>query len=88
MPKTDPIVIIGAARSPLGSFQGALSNASAPELGGVAISNAIKNSKITVEDINDVIMGLCLFAGVKQAPARQAAHRCGPTARPDPRSAA
>ena len=77
MPKTDPIVIIGAARSPMGSFQGSLSNASAPELGGVAISNAIKNSEISVEDINDVIMGLCLFAGVKQAPARQAAHIAG-----------
>ena len=77
MPKTDPIVIIGAARSPMGSFQGSLSNASAPELGGVAISKAIKNSEISVEDINDVIMGLCLFAGVKQAPARQAAHIAG-----------
>ena len=44
MHKTDPIVIIGAARSPMGSFQGSLSNASAPELGGVAISSAINDA--------------------------------------------
>jgi acetyl-CoA C-acetyltransferase len=73
----DPIVIVGAARTPMGGFQGVLSSASAPELGGVAIKAALERAGVPAEDVQDVIMGLCLFAGVRQAPARQAAHNAG-----------
>ena len=73
----DPIVIVGGARTPMGAFQGSLSTLSAPELGGHAIKAAIKRADIVPNDIQDLIMGLCLFAGVKQAPARQAAHLAG-----------
>ena len=73
----DPIVIVGGARTPMGAFQGSLSTLSAPELGGHAIKAAIKRADIVPNDIEDLIMGLCLFAGVKQAPARQAAHLAG-----------
>ena len=73
----DPIVIVGGARTPMGAFQGSLSTLSAPELGGHAIKAAIKQADIVPNDIQDLIMGLCLFAGVKQAPARQAAHLAG-----------
>ncbi|MEQ8321299.1 MAG: acetyl-CoA C-acyltransferase [Rhodospirillales bacterium] len=73
----DPIVIIGAARTPMGGFQGALSGMSAPELGGAAIRAAVERAGVKPEDIEDVVMGLCLFAGLKQAPARQAAHAAG-----------
>ena len=75
--QTDPIVIVGAARTPMGGFQGELSDATAPELGGVAIKAALERAGVATEDVDDVIMGLCLFAGVKQAPARQAAHNAG-----------
>ena len=73
----DPIVIVGAARTPMGGFQGALSALSAPELGGHAIKAALSRAGVAPEDVEDLIMGLCLFAGVKQAPARQAAHNAG-----------
>jgi len=73
----DPIVIVGAARAPMGGFQGALSALSAPELGGHAIKAALSRAGVAPEDVEDLIMGLCLFAGVKQAPARQAAHNAG-----------
>ncbi len=73
----DPIVIVGAARTPMGAFQGSLSTLEAPELGGHAIKGALRSAGISSDHIQDVIMGLCLFAGVKQAPARQAAHNAG-----------
>ncbi|MBT6085869.1 MAG: acetyl-CoA C-acyltransferase [Rhodospirillaceae bacterium] len=73
----DPIVIVGAARTPMGGFQGALSALSAPELGGHAIKAALSRAGVAPKDVEDLIMGLCLFAGVKQAPARQAAHNAG-----------
>jgi acetyl-CoA C-acetyltransferase len=73
----DPIVIVGAARTPMGGFQGSLSALSAPELGGHAIKAALSRAGVPAEDVQDLIMGLCLFAGVKQAPARQAAHNAG-----------
>ena len=73
----DPIVIVGAARTPMGGFQGALSALSAPELGGHAIKAVLSRAGVAPEDVEDLIMGLCLFAGVKQAPARQAAHNAG-----------
>ena len=73
----DPIVIVGAARTPMGGFQGSLTPLSAPELGGYAIQAAVERAGIAPADVQDLIMGLCLFAGVKQAPARQAAHLAG-----------
>lgn len=77
MTQADPIVIVGMSRTPMGSFQGDLSSVTAPELGGVAIRAAVESAGIKPEDVDDVIMGLCMFAGVKQAPARQAAHNAG-----------
>jgi len=77
MSKKDPIVIVGAARTPMGGFQGVLKDATAPELGGVAIKAAVERAGLQPDDIDDLIMGLCLFAGVKQAPCRQAAHNAG-----------
>ena len=67
------VVITGAARTPVGSFQGVLSTESAPRLGSIAIKAAIEQSNIKPEDIDDVIMGCVLSAGMGQAPARQAA---------------
>ena len=73
----DPIVITGAARTPMGGFQGDLSPVTAPELGGAAITAAVERSGVAPEDVDEVIMGLCLFAGLGQAPSRQAAHHAG-----------
>ena len=67
------IVITGVARTPMGSFQGVLSTMSAPSLGSIAIQAAIKGSNLKPEDVDDVIMGCVLPAGIGQAPARQAA---------------
>ncbi len=69
----DEIVIVGMSRTPIGNFQGELSNASGPELGGFAIEAAINNASISASDVDDVIMGCVLPAGLGQAPARQAA---------------
>ena len=71
--KKEDIVITGLARTPMGSFQGALSTESAPSLGSIAIQAAIKESNLKPEDVDDVIMGCVLPAGMGQAPARQAA---------------
>ena len=73
----DPIVIVGAARTPMGGFQGDLSPVTATELGGAAIKAAVGRSGVAAEDVDEVIMGLCLFAGLGQAPSRQAAHHAG-----------
>ena len=73
----DPVVIIGASRTPLGGFGGDLSSLSAPELGAVAISDAITKSGIKITDVNEVIMGVVLPAGQGQAPARQASIGAG-----------
>ena len=73
----EPIVITGAARTPMGGFQGELATLSAPELGGAAIKAALDRAGVVPGDVDDVIMGLCLFAGLRQAPARQAAHHAG-----------
>ena len=70
---TDPVVIIGLARTPMGAFQGAFSTVSAPELGAAAIKAAMSEANIEGSDIDQVIMGCVLPAGQGQAPARQAA---------------
>src|SRR5437868_9802352 len=66
-------VIVGAARTPIGKFLGALSPLSAPELGAIAIREALKRSRVPVEDVQEVIMGHVLQGGTGQAPGRQAA---------------
>lgn len=73
----DPIVIVGMARTPMGSFQGSLSSISAPKLGSVAITAALERAQISNEDVSEVIMGCVLPAGQGQAPARQAALGAG-----------
>lgn len=70
-------VIIGAARTPIGRFLGGLAPLSAPELGGIAIRAAIERAGIDPAEIDDVIMGNVVSAGLGQAPARQAAIRGG-----------
>jgi acetyl-CoA C-acetyltransferase len=72
-PMSDPIVIVSAARTPMGGFQGSLSAMRAPELGAAAIRAAVERAGIAPEAVEEVIMGCVLPAGVGQAPARQAA---------------
>jgi len=69
----DPVVVVGAARTPMGAFQGALKDLSAPQLGAAAIAAALARGKVPVAEVDEVIMGCVLPAGVGQAPARQAA---------------
>lgn len=71
------IVIAAARRTPIGAFQGALSNVPAPDLGATAAAAAIKDAGIKPEDISEVIFGCVLPAGLGQAPARQAALAAG-----------
>ncbi len=73
----DPIVIVGAARTPMGAFQGDFSSLSAHELGAIAIRAAVERAGSSSDVVNDVIFGNCLMAGQGQAPARQAAIRGG-----------
>ncbi len=73
----EQVVITGMARTPMGSFQGNLSGEKAPDLGSIAIKGAIKKANIKPEDIDDVVMGCVLPAGMGQAPARQAAIGAG-----------
>jgi acetyl-CoA C-acetyltransferase len=74
---TDPIVIVGLARTPMGGFQGELKGFAAPELGAAAIRAAVERAKIRPEEVQEVIMGCVLPAGQGQAPARQAALGAG-----------
>ena len=69
---TDPIVIVGAARTPIGALQGVFSTISASQLGGAAILAALKNSNIEPTQVDELLMGCVLPAGQGQAPARQA----------------
>jgi len=73
----DPIVIVGAARTPIGGFQGDLADVPAPELGAVAIRTALDRSGVAADDIDEVLMGCVLPAGLGQAPARQASRGAG-----------
>jgi acetyl-CoA C-acetyltransferase len=74
---SDPIVILGAARTPMGAFQGDFSSLSAHDLGGAAIKAAIERSGIAPEKVDEVLFGNCLMAGQGQAPARQAGFKGG-----------
>ena len=71
------IVITGAARTPIGSFNGALSSVSAVDLGATAITEALRRSGIAGTDVSEVIFGQVLTAGAGQNPARQAAMKAG-----------
>jgi acetyl-CoA C-acetyltransferase len=71
------VVIVGAARTPIGSFLGSLSTVAATELGAVAIRAAIERAVVQPEDIDEVFMGCVLAAGLGQAPARQASLGAG-----------
>ena len=73
----DKIVITGLARTPMGGFQGVLSDVTAPELGAAAIKAAVERSGLTGDAIDEVIMGCVLPAGLGQAPARQASLGAG-----------
>ena len=68
-----PVILKGGARTPIGRFLGGLSRFSAPELGAIAVRAAVERSGIDVRDVEEVIMGNVVTAGVGQAPARQAA---------------
>lgn len=73
----DPIVIVSAARTPMGAFQGELKGFAAPELGAAAIRAAVERAKLKAEDVQEVLMGCVLPAGQGQAPARQASLGAG-----------
>lgn len=73
----DPIVIVNGARTPMGGFQGCFANVTAPELGAIAIKEAVARAGLQADDIQEVIMGCVLPAGLKQGPARQAALKAG-----------
>ena len=73
----DSIVILGAARTPMGAFQGDFASLAAHDLGGAAIKAAVERSGIAPEKIDEVLFGNCLMAGQGQAPARQAGFKGG-----------
>ncbi|MCJ2008516.1 acetyl-CoA C-acyltransferase [Methylobacterium sp. J-059] len=74
---SDPIVIAGAARTPMGAFQGELARVAAPELGAAAIRAAVARAGLPADGVSEVVMGCVLPAGLGQAPARQAALGAG-----------
>jgi len=67
------VVIVSATRTPIGSFQGAFANIPAPRLGAVVITEAVRRAAIKPDEVNELIMGCVVAAGIGQAPARQAA---------------
>ena len=67
---SDPIVIVSAARTPMGSFQGDFSALAAHDLGGAAIKAAVERAGISPELVTEVLFGNCLMAGQGQAPTR------------------
>lgn len=71
------VVIVGSARTPMGGFQGVLSNVAATELGAAAIRGALENGAVSPDAVDEVLMGCVLPAGLGQAPARQAALGAG-----------
>ena len=77
MSATDPIVIVGAARTPMGAFQSDFASLAAHDLGGVAIRAALARAGVNGADVDEVLFGNCLMAGQGQAPARQAALKAG-----------
>jgi len=81
--KSKEVVIVGAIRTPIGSFKGSLRNMRSDELGSIVIKEVLKKSKFSNEEIDEVIMGQVLTAGAGQNPARQAAIKAGiPNSKP------
>ena len=76
-PIADPVVIVGAARTPMGAFQGDFASLAAHDLGGAAIKAAVARSGVAPALVGEVLFGNCLMAGQGQAPARQAAFKGG-----------
>src|SRR6202044_1680322 len=74
---SDPIVILSARRTPVGAFQGVFAGLTGPQLGAVAVKAALADSRVAAADVDEVIMGCVLSAGLGQAPARQAALGAG-----------
>jgi acetyl-CoA C-acetyltransferase len=74
---SDPVVILSARRTPVGAFQGAFTTVTAPQLGAVAIKAALADSGLAASQVDEVILGNVLSAGIGQAPARQAALGAG-----------
>jgi acetyl-CoA C-acetyltransferase len=75
--QNDPIVIVGAARTPIGGLQGDFASLAASDLGAVAIKAAVERAGIAPADVDELIFGNCLMAGQGQAPARQASLKAG-----------
>jgi acetyl-CoA C-acetyltransferase len=73
MPDTREAVIISAARTPTGKFQGSLKGFTAPQLGSLVVRESVRRAGVAVEDVDEVIMGCVIQAGLGQNPARQAA---------------
>lgn len=71
------VVVVEAKRTPIGTFGGSLSGFTAPELGATAILEVVKSASISPNDVQEVVMGNVLSAGIGQAPARQAAIKAG-----------
>jgi acetyl-CoA C-acetyltransferase len=74
---SDPVVIVSAARTPMGAFQGDFASLSAHDLGGAAIKAAVQRAGISPDAVNELLFGNCLMAGQGQAPARQAGFKGG-----------
>jgi acetyl-CoA C-acetyltransferase len=74
---SDPVVILAARRTPVGAFQGAFATVTAPQLGSAAIKAALTDSGVAAAQVEEVILGCVLTAGIGQAPARQAALGAG-----------
>ncbi|XP_072019003.1 acetyl-CoA acetyltransferase, cytosolic-like [Amphiura filiformis] len=74
---SDPVVIVSAARTPVGALNGSLSTLKAHDLGAISITEALKRSKVSPEDVSEVILGQVLTAGQGQNPARQASVHAG-----------
>jgi acetyl-CoA C-acetyltransferase len=75
--RQDPVVIVSAARTPIGSMMGVLGGLAAPQLGAVAVRAAMERSGVAAAAVDEVLLGNCLMAGQGQAPARQAALGAG-----------
>src|SRR5665213_21817 len=77
MDEAQPVYIVAARRTPIGAFQGALAPLTAPQLGAAAVRGALERSGISAEQVDEVLLGCVLPAGLGQAPARQAALGAG-----------
>ncbi len=77
MSNHDPIVVVSAARTPMGGFQGDLADVEAPDLGATAIRAALERAKLAPDAVEEIVFGCVLPAGLGQAPARQAALKAG-----------